>query len=109
MFSFILEFKWIILFVFEFFAWAATFFMFYARYKMRSQVWFRVASIALILTGVIPQVLLGVVNFIATREVDLFTIAIVLLIVYGLTIGKKQVAAVDNWAQKRFSKTPEDL
>jgi hypothetical protein len=75
---------------------------------MRSQIWFRLASLALVLTGVIPQVLLGVINFITTKEVDLFTLAIVLLIVYGLTIGKNQVKAIDCWAQKRFSSNSDD-
>jgi len=104
MYNFIMENKWTILLIFEFFAWSATMFMFYARYKMQSQLWFKVASVILILTGVIPQVLLGVVNFVATKEIDLFTLVIVLLIVYGFTIGKKHVQKLDVWAQKKFSR-----
>ena len=104
MYNFIMENKWSILLVLEFFAWSVTTFMFYARYKMQSQFWFKVASIILILTGVIPQVLLGVENFVATKEIDLFTLVIVLLIVYGFTIGKKYVQKLDVWAQKKFSK-----
>ena len=104
MYNFIMENKWTILLIFEFFAWSATMFMFYARYKMKSQLWFKVASVILVLTGVIPQVLLGVVNFVATKEIDLFTLVIVLLIVYGFTIGKKHVQKLDVWAQKKFSR-----
>ncbi|WP_378956144.1 hypothetical protein [Pelosinus sp. sgz500959] len=104
MYNLIMENKWAILLILEFFAWSATMFMFYARYKMQSQFWFKVASMILVLTGVIPQVLLGVVNFVATKEIDLFTLVIVLLIVYGITIGKKHVQKLDVWAKKRFSR-----
>jgi len=104
MYNLIMENKWTLLLILEFFAWSATFFMFYARYKMQSQFWFKIASAILVLTGVIPQVLLGVVNFVATKEIDLFTLVIVLLIIYGLTIGKKHVKKLDSWAQKKFSR-----
>ena len=104
MYNFIMENKWTILLMLEFFAWSATIFMFYARYKMQSQLWFKVATVILVLTGVVPQVLLGVANFVATKEMDLFTLVIVLLIVYGFTIGKKHVQKLDVWAQKKFSK-----
>ena len=95
--------KWAILLILEFVAWSATFCMFYARYKMKSQIWFKAATIALILTGVVPQVLLGIVNFAAVGEIDLFTVVIVILIMYGLTIGKQHVKKLDAWAMKKFS------
>jgi hypothetical protein len=104
MHSFIIENRWIILLILEFFAWSATVFMFYARYKMQSSFWFRLASVMLVLTGVIPQVLLGVLNFAATKEIDLFTLIIVLLIIYGCTLGKKHIQKLDNWVQKKFSR-----
>lgn len=104
MYNLIMENKWSILLILEFFAWSATFFMLYARYKMQSQFWFKIASTILVLTGVIPQILLGVVNFAATKEIDLFTLVIVLLIIYGSTIGKKQLKKLDVWAQKKFSR-----
>lgn len=104
MYDFIMENKWVILLTLEIFAWSATVFMFYARYKMQSQFWFKIASAILILTGVIPQVLLGVLNFAATKEIDLFTLVIVLLIIYGCTIGKKHIRKLDNWVQKKFSR-----
>ena len=104
MYSFIIENRWIILLILEIFAWSATVFMFYARYKMQSSFWFRLASVMLVLTGVIPQVLLGVLNFAATKEIDLFTLIIVLLIIYGCTLGKKHIQKLDNWIQKKFSR-----
>lgn len=108
MYSFLIENKWIILLILEIFAWSATGFMFYARYKMQSSFWFRLASVMLVLTGVIPQVLLGVLNFVATKEIDLFTLVIVLLIMYGCTIGKKHIRKLDKWVQKKFSKVRQE-
>jgi hypothetical protein len=99
----ILENKWILLLMLEIFAWSSTFFMFYARYKMRSSFWFKTASVLFALTGVIPQVSLGIVNFIAKKELDLFSLVILLLTIYGLTIGKKQVQKLDYWAKGKFS------
>ena len=104
MYDLILGNKWAVLLILEIFAWAATILMFYARYKMRSQIWFKAASALLVATGVVPQVVLGLANFAATKEFDLFTTVIVVLIVYGLTIGKKHIQKLDAWAQKKFSK-----
>ena len=101
--SFIIENKWVILLILEVFAWVATVFMFYARYKMQSSFWFRLASAMLVLTGVIPQVFLGGLSFAATKELDLFTLVIVLLIIYGCTVGKKHIRKLDNWVQRKFS------
>lgn len=93
-YGFIIDNKWLILLVLEVFAWSATFFMLYARYKMQSDFWFRVASAILIMTGFVPQILLGVINFIDTKELDLFTLVLVLLVVYGGTVGKNMCK---NW------------
>lgn len=93
-----------ILVVLEVLAWSSTFFLLYARYGLKSSFWFKVATVLFALTGVIPQVLMGIVNFIATKRIDIFTLIIVLLIVYGFTIGKKHVKKLDAWAQKKFSK-----
>jgi hypothetical protein len=102
--EFFMQYKWIILIALEVLAWSSTFFMFYARYAMKSDFWFKVSVILFAATGVIPQVLMGIINFIATKELDLFTIVIVVLIVYGFTLGKKKVKQLDAWAQKKFAK-----
>jgi hypothetical protein len=109
MFDMLLAYRWIILIALEVLAWASTFFMLYARYGMRSKRWFRVGAVLFAITGVIPQVALGVLNFAATREVDTFTLAIVLLLLYGFTIGKKDVQKLDAWAQKKFAKKEEPM
>ncbi|WP_027416291.1 hypothetical protein [Aneurinibacillus terranovensis] len=103
--NFLMEYKWAILAVLEVLAWSATFFMFYARYRMKSKVWFRVSVVLLAITGVIPQVVMGIINFVMMKKLDLFTLVIVLLILYGSTIGKKQVKKLDVWVQSRFSKS----
>ena len=104
--EFLVENKWVILVSLEVLAWSSTFFLLYARYGLKSSFWFKVATVLFALTGVIPQVLMGIVNFIATKKIDLFTLIIVLLILYGFTIGKKHVKKLDAWAQARFSKQP---
>ena len=104
--EFLVENKWVILVSLEVLAWSSTFFLLYARYGLKSNFWFKVATVLFALTGVIPQVLMGIVNFIATKKIDLFTLIILLLILYGFTIGKKHVKKLDAWAQARFSKQP---
>lgn len=100
--DFLVENKWTILVSLEVLAWSSTFFMLYARYGLKSSFWFKIATVLFALTGVIPQVLMGIVNFIATKKVDLFTLIIVLLILYGFTIGKNHVKKLDTWAQRKF-------
>ncbi|WML42113.1 hypothetical protein RCG19_11050 [Neobacillus sp. OS1-2] len=100
----LLENKWTILVCLEVLAWTSTFFLLYARYGLKSTFWFKVATVLFAVTGVIPQVLMGILNFISTKKVDLFTLIIVVLIIYGFTIGKKHVKRLDAWAQEKFSK-----
>jgi uncharacterized membrane protein len=102
-YGFIIENKWLILLVLEVFAWSATFFMFFARYKMQSDLWFKVASAMLIMTGFVPQILLGVINFSENKELDWFTLVLLLLVVYGATAGKNHVRKIDDWARGKFS------
>lgn len=105
--EFLITNKWIILVCLEVLAWLSTFFLFYARYGLKSDFWFKVAAVLVAITGIIPQVTLGIVNFAATGEVDLFTLIIVLLLIYGSTIGKKHVKKLDGWAQRKFLKAKE--
>ena len=107
-YGFIVENKWLILLVLEVFAWSATFFMLYASIKMHSDFWFKAAAAMLIMTGFVPQILLGVINFIDSKELDLFTLVLVLLVVYGGTVGKKHVQKLDDWARTKFSNRERD-
>ena len=102
--QFLLENKWVILVSLEVLAWTSTFFLLYARYRLKSSFWFKVATVLFALTGVIPQVLMGIINFISSKRIDLFTLIIVLLLLYGFTIGKQHVKSLDAWAKTKFSK-----
>ncbi len=102
--TYILDYKWLILATLEVLAWASTFFMFYARYGLRSNRLFKLGIFLTVITGILPQVSMGIINYAATRQIDIYTGVIILLIIYGLTIGKKDVKKVDQWAQKTFSK-----
>lgn len=99
----IIEYKWEILALLEVLAWTSTFFMFFARYGMRSPGLFKLGVLLTLVTGVFPQVTMGIINFIVTKHIDIYTAVIVLLIIYGLTLGKKDVKRLDLWAQKTFS------
>ena len=103
MIQIMIENKWFILALLEVLAWTSTFYMLFARYKWNSKLGFKVGVILTIVTGVIPQVTLGIIYFVATRHVDLFTIIIILLIIYGATIGKKDVKRLDKWAKEKYS------
>ncbi len=102
--SLFLEYRWLILAALEVLAWTSTFFMFYARYRLKSDAWFRIGVVLTVLTGVIPQIGMGIINYIGTREIDLFTVVIVALIVYGATAGKKDIRRLDVWMQKKFGR-----
>ncbi len=99
-----LEHRWLILAVLEALAWASTFLMLYARYRLRSTAWFRAGVVLTVLTGVIPQVSMGTINYIGTREIDLFTAVIVALIIYGATAGKKDVRRLDAWVRNKYGR-----
>lgn len=101
--NFLMEYKWGILLCFEILAWISTFFLLYARYGLKSDVWFKIATVLFAITGVIPQILMGIINFVVSKKVDLFTLIIFLLILYGFTIGKRHVKKMDQWAKRRFS------
>ncbi|MBW7460030.1 hypothetical protein K0U00_38810, partial [Paenibacillus sepulcri] len=102
MMNFILDNKWFILLMLEVLAWASTFFMVFARYRLGSKPLFRIGAILTVLTGVLPQVTLGIVNFIVEKKLDLFTFVIVLLILYGSTLGRKKIKQLDDWAKRKF-------
>lgn len=102
--NYIVDNKWLILLFLEVLAWSSTFFMLYARYRIGSRILFKIGAFLTVMTGVIPQVLLGIINFWTTRELDMFTLIIVILLVYGATLGRKKIKQLDQWAQRKFSK-----
>lgn len=97
--------KWLILLIFEILAWVSTFLMFYTRYFLKSKTLFIFATILGTTTGVIPQISLGVLNFINEKKIDAFLIVILLLILFSCTFGKKLVKKLDEaivkWADRK--------
>lgn len=102
--EFITENKWTILIILEVLAWSSIFFMLYARYRLQSKQLFKLGTILTIMTGVFPQVTLGIINMVTLKKMDIFTFVILLLILYGFTWGKRHVKSMDQWAQKKFGK-----
>lgn len=106
--EFISENKWVILIVLEILAWSSIFFMLYARYRLRSKQLFKLGTILTVMTGIFPQVTLGIINMVTLKKMDTFTVVILLLIIYGFTLGKRHVKEMDQWAQKKFGKLQEE-
>ncbi|MBO8156676.1 MAG: hypothetical protein H0Z32_09465 [Bacillaceae bacterium] len=98
----IIEYKWLLLLGLEVLAWSSTFFMLFARYRLNSRSLFKIGVWLTIITGVIPQVSLGVVIVVFQRKIDLFSVVIVLLVLYGLTIGREHIRQMDQWAKRKF-------
>lgn len=103
----VLAYKWFILLGLEVLAWSATIWMVYARYRQRSQRLFRVAALMVMVTGVVPQLGLGVLNYIESGQVDAFSLVILLLFGYGATLGRRQVQRLDGWARQRWGAAGE--
>ena len=103
MLTFILNQKWIILCCLEILAWITTFLMLYARYKIKSPLWFKISFILFFITGIFPQTILGILNFITVGKIDTFTIILLLLLLYSTTLGRTQILRLDVWAKNRFS------
>ncbi len=47
---------------------------------------------------------LGVWDYVDTGHVSTFTVLIIALLVYALTLGKRDMKRVDAWAKRRFSR-----
>ncbi|SEC18148.1 hypothetical protein SAMN05443246_3247 [Paenibacillus sp. GP183] len=101
----LLKYKWIILFISEILAWIFTFLMFYARYWIESKKIFIIFTVIALLTGWVPHLALMVMSFKKTKTIGLFEISIIILLIYGLTIGKKHILKMDNmvneWTKKK--------
>jgi len=110
MISILLEYKWWILLSCELIAWAATFYMFYAMYWLKSNLQFIIAGLVALLTGYVPHITLAFADFLKYREINSFLVVVVILFVFGITIGRKYISKIEskikNWAIKH--RQPED-
>jgi hypothetical protein len=67
------------------------------------------ASVAVLVAIVVDHVALlalGVGDDVETDRVNAYTLAILGLLLYALTLGRRDVARVDAWARRRFSPRP---
>ncbi|MCM3574190.1 hypothetical protein M3172_13420 [Mesobacillus subterraneus] len=109
--EFLITYKWLILISFETFAWLATFYMFYARYWLQSHAQFLIALTLAGLTGYVPHITLGVLDYINTGKISFFIISIITLLIIGATLGKKYIIKIDQsihqWAIQKKKKGAE--
>jgi len=64
------------------------------------------AVLALIVADHLVFVALGVWDYAETGRVSTFTLVVVGLLLYALTLGRRDMRRVDAWAKRRF--TPRD-
>jgi hypothetical protein len=96
------ELKWILAITFEAAFWVMFLAFLLLRYRYRRDG----ASVAVLVAIVVDHVaLLGLAawDFIDTGHVNTYTLAILGLLVYALTLGKRHMKRVDAWAKRRFT------
>lgn len=94
--SYILEYKWLILILFEVFSWGVTFLILYSRYVLKSGQ-LTILFIALeFLTGWLPDLIIIPLTIIKTQRVSIMDMVFITFIVYAATLGKKYIKWIDN-------------
>jgi hypothetical protein len=109
--SFLIEYKWWVLLISETVAWIATFYMAYSRYWRRSNFQFIVSGAIAIITGYVPHITLGILDYLKYNEIHFFSGFVLLLLLLGVTVLKKYVVKIDNkikdWANKKHQKAAQ--
>jgi hypothetical protein len=98
------ELKWILALACEAAFWA----LFVAFLLLRYRYGRDGASVAVLAAIVVDHVALlglGVWDYLDGGHVSGYTVAILGLLVYALTLGKRDMRRVDAWAKRRFSRT----
>ncbi|MEH7097790.1 hypothetical protein [Neobacillus vireti] len=105
MIQLLIEYKWTILIICETAAWLTTFYMLYARYWLKSKIQFYIFGAFAIITGYVPHLTIGILDFIRFQKLDGFTMFIIILFIFGFTFGKKLVTKMDlriqNWVNRQ--------
>lgn len=96
MIEILLQHKWLLLVLAEALAWITTITMFLARYWWESKAGFWISFILSIVTGIGIQLCIAFINIIKGQNLGLFEVAVILLILYGSTYGKKQIKSLDQ-------------
>lgn len=104
MIELLLSYKWWILAASETIAWVATFYMFYAKYWLKSDIQFKVATAIAGITGYVPHISLAVYNYYKTREIDVFLIVILVLVAAGIFLWHKFESKLEKKMQEWSSR-----
>jgi hypothetical protein len=111
MISLLMANKWWILLISETVAWIATFYMAYARYWIKSNFQFIVSGAVAIITGYVPHITLGILDYLKYDKINLFNGFVLVLLILGITVFKKYVVEIDNkikdWANKKHLKAAQ--
>lgn len=102
--EFISEHKWQLLIGLETTAWIFTFLMFYTRYWLKSKTLFNITTTIAVITGWFPHISLAILDFYQTRKITIFELFIVVLLLYGFTLGKKHISMLDKKMYKLANK-----
>jgi hypothetical protein len=95
------ELKWILAVVCEVAFWTLFLTFLLLRYRYgRDEL--SVAVFIAIVADHVAMLGLGVWDYVQTGHVNLFTAFVVAILVYGLTIGRRQTQRLDAWARARF-------
>ena len=97
-----MELKWILAVATE-----AAFWTLFVSFLLLRYRWGRDGASIVVLAAIVLDhvVLLGLAvwDFTETGAVSPFTVAILALLVYAFTLGRRDMARVDGWAKRRFS------
>ncbi|WP_064091532.1 hypothetical protein [Rossellomorea aquimaris] len=92
----LMEYKWLILLISETLAWVATIYMAYARYWLESKLQVIISGAIAVITGYIPHVLLGILDYLEHGKLQIFTLCVILLLIFGITICNKYLIIIDK-------------
>jgi hypothetical protein len=95
--------RWILLGGAEIIFWSGLVTFFALRYGLKRPDWSRVV-LALVIAEFIGLLLFGAIDFMRTRTWDGYQTSIVLILVYALIRGKKDLATLDGWVARRVGR-----
>ncbi|MGF9891456.1 hypothetical protein ABEX78_22595 [Priestia megaterium] len=103
--SFILEYKWLILILFEIFSWGITFLILYSRYVLKSGQLTILFIVLEFITGWLPDLIIIPLTIIKTQRVSIMDMVFITFIVYAATLGKKYI----KWIDKKINQKIEPV
>jgi hypothetical protein len=95
--------RWFLLGAAEIIFWLGLISFFALRYGLKRPDLSRVV-LALVIAEFIALLVFGAVDFLRTRSWDGYQTSIVLILVYALIRGKKDLASLDGWVARHFQR-----